>query len=131
MFIRIRHLYLTVLLLLLGWPCFSQEDIRFNHLTIEDGLPNSNINCMLQDSSGFIWIGTGAGLSKHDGNTIVTFVHNENDSSSISNSSIKCIYEDNLHNLWVGTSFGLSRFNPVKRNFTIIISTSGRLTSGK
>ncbi len=96
----------------------AQEDVRFSHLNVEDGLPSNNIICMLQDNNGFIWIGTGGGLSRYDGNTMLNFVHNENDSASISNSQIECLYEDNLHNIWIGTYFGLSKYNPLKKDFT-------------
>ncbi len=95
----------------------AQDEIRFNHLNLDDGLPNNIVNCMLQDSSGHLWFGTGGGLSRYDGNSLVTFVHNESDSTSICNSRINCLYEDNLHNVWIGTFFGLSKFDPVKKNF--------------
>ncbi len=93
------------------------EDIRFSHLNVKDGLPNNIANCMLQDSSGYLWFGTGGGLSRYDGNSLTTFLHAENDSSSICNSRINCLYEDKLHNIWVGTYFGLAKFDPVKMNF--------------
>ena len=96
----------------------AQEEIRFNHLNAENGGINNAVSCILQDNGGYIWIGTSAGLLKYDGNNIVTYVHNEGDSTSICNSRIDCIYEDNMHNIWIGTFFGLSRFNPLKKNFT-------------
>jgi len=43
---------------------FSQyQDIKFEHITVEDGLSNNKIRCILQDKYGFIWIGTHDGLN--------------------------------------------------------------------
>ncbi|HTB31603.1 MAG TPA: two-component regulator propeller domain-containing protein [Bacteroidia bacterium] len=118
MFKRITYIYTISFLFVLRVVSYGQEDVRFNHLNVEDGLPSNNIICMLQDDNGFIWIGTGGGLSRYDGNNAITFTHNENDSSSVCNSQIACLYEDNLHNLWIGTYFGLSKYNPLKKDFT-------------
>ncbi len=117
-FKRIKRIYAISLLLLLRFISYAQEDIRFNHLTIEDGLPSNNINCMLQDKQGYIWFGTKGGLARYDGNSIQTFVHAENDSASISNNQIECLYEDNQNNMWIGTYFGLSKYNFLKKDFT-------------
>ena len=40
---------------------------RLQHLTIEDGLPQNMVDCLLQDSHGFIWIGTWNGLCRYNG----------------------------------------------------------------
>lgn len=117
-FFPIKRVYIVTLLLLSGCFCLAQGDIRFSHLSMEDGLPNNTVNCIFQDSSGFIWIGTRGGLSRYDGNTIITFTHNENDSTTLANNQVVCIYEDTRHAIWIGTNFGLSKFNPVKKNFT-------------
>jgi ligand-binding sensor domain-containing protein/two-component sensor histidine kinase len=114
---QFKYFILFILIFELSGFSNAQEALRFNHLRAEDGLPDNTISCMLQDSSGFIWIGTSEGLAKYDGNTITKYAHDENDSASLCNSRINCLYEDNLHNIWIGTYFGLSRFDPVKNNF--------------
>ena len=41
--------------------------IKFEHLSIKDGLSNNNTYSILQDHNGFIWIGSYAGLDRYDG----------------------------------------------------------------
>ncbi|HEY8894612.1 MAG TPA: two-component regulator propeller domain-containing protein, partial [Niastella sp.] len=51
-----------------GFVAFSQQQqIRFEHLGINDGLSQSNVTCILQDSRGFMWFGTRDGINMYDG----------------------------------------------------------------
>lgn len=42
---------------------FSQEPIKFNRLSIEDGLSQSSVECIAQDSLGYMWFGTEGGVN--------------------------------------------------------------------
>src|SRR4030095_4977059 len=48
-------------------PLIEGKDIRFSHLSTEQGLSQSRVDHMLQARSGFIWIGTYNGLNRYDG----------------------------------------------------------------
>ncbi len=51
-----------------GSLLYAQErDSPFDQLTIEHGLPNNQVNAILQDSQGFLWFGTYDGLARYDG----------------------------------------------------------------
>jgi ligand-binding sensor domain-containing protein/two-component sensor histidine kinase len=115
-----KLLYCLIISFLIGcyWHVSAQEEIRFNYLGSENGANIGSVSCMLQDRSGYIWVGTAEGLLRYDGNAMVAYVHNENDSTTISNSKIDCMFEDSLNTIWVGTYFGLSKFNPITKNFT-------------
>lgn len=89
----------------------SPPDLTFKSITRADGLSNSTIECIAQDSRGFIWIGTRDGLNKYDGYEMVVYKNNPKDSNSISDNYIRYIYEDRQNNLWIGTSNGLNLFN--------------------
>ena len=84
---------------------------KFRHITLEDGLSNSLITCIYQDSLGFIWIGTENGLHKYDGYKLQVFRHIPGDTSSLTNHSVTSIVEDQMRNLWVSTKFGLNRLD--------------------
>ena len=94
------------------------SDSRFRHIGAEQGLSNTTINCILQDSRGFLWFGTRDGLNRYDGNKITVYRSNPAIPGGISDNFIRCIYEDAHHKLWIGTSYGLNKFDPATDKFT-------------
>jgi signal transduction histidine kinase/CheY-like chemotaxis protein/ligand-binding sensor domain-containing protein len=110
-----------VLLFLLGIPLIAHaqiSDVRFRHISIEQGLSNSTITCVFQDSRGFMWFGTRDGLNRYDGSKVVIYRNKPADKTTISDNFINCIYEDAAHKLWVGTNYNLNRFDPVTNTFS-------------
>jgi len=95
---------------------FSQE-LRFRHLSIEDGLSQNTINCLYQDHYGIIWIGTEDGLNRYDGYQFKVFTHNPLDSTSLSHSWIWDIKEDKDGNLWIATWHGINRYDRNNKRF--------------
>lgn len=100
---------------------FAQTDrlnIKFDNLSIKDGLSQSSPNCIFQDSRGLIWIGTEDGLNKFDGYTFTVYKPETNNPGSISNSRILSIAEDQAGNLWIGTNGGgLNLYNRNSNQF--------------
>jgi ligand-binding sensor domain-containing protein/signal transduction histidine kinase len=101
-----------------GKPGMSQE-VSFTHYGVQDGISQSQINCIFQDSEGFIWFGTQNGLNKFDGYTVERFFHNPGDSYSLSSSWIFGIAEDSLGYLWIATKAGLNQYNRATGHFTV------------
>ena len=62
--------------------------------TDEDGLPGSNFLSMLQDSKGFIWLGTKEGLNRYDGYSVVAYRNDPYEPSSLSSNTVTTIFED-------------------------------------
>jgi len=62
----------------------------------------------MEDSYGFLWIGTADGLNRYDGNEFIIYKNNIWDSTSLSSPIVKQLVEDNNGNIWVGTSSGLN-----------------------
>lgn len=106
-----------IILLSIEINSFAQNQI-FKHYTINDGLSQSVINCIFQDSQGFIWVGTQDGVNRFDGKEFVRFINNPLDSNSISNNWIYDIIEDKNGSIWVATREGLNKYNPTKNNFS-------------
>ncbi len=97
----------------------SSDRVKFSFLTIKDGLSQSSIKCIYQDSDGYLWIGTSDGLNKFDGYKFTIYDNNPINPNSICGNDITCIYE-NPHDsiLWIGTqSNGLVAYNKGKDNF--------------
>lgn len=116
----IRCHFVLLLLFLLGPAlCLAQPgNLRFKHISLEQGLSNSTIECIFQDDRGFIWLGTRDGLNRFDGNQILVYRYNPLDTNSISDNYIRCISQDQSGAIWVGTSNGLNRFDPKTARFT-------------
>ena len=109
-----QQLSLFAIILFSYFSGFSQvNDIAFSHLGLEDGLSQSAVKCILKDSEGFLWVGTGDGLNKFDGYEFTIYRHNQDDPNSIGGNDIECIYEDPRDStLWIGTQGGgLNRYD--------------------
>ena len=64
-------------------PLIEGKDIRFTHLSTEQGLSQSRVDHMLQDRRGFIWIGTYNGLNRYDGYRFKTYKPDPNNPNSL------------------------------------------------
>ncbi|HCY77413.1 MAG TPA: hypothetical protein DHV28_15965 [Ignavibacteriales bacterium] len=107
-------IYLTVILPLTVYP---QGEI-FKSLTADNGLSSSDINCLLQDKIGYIWIGTDNGLNRYDGSDIKVYRNKQKGLNSISDNSIWSMFEDRIGNIWIGTKGGiLNKYSPEFEKF--------------
>jgi len=94
------------------------RDLKFTHLTTNDGLSQSNVTETLQDRQGFMWFATRDGLNRYDGNAFVVYKHNPNDPSSLSSNFILDLMEDDRGYLWIATDFGgVNEFDPATERF--------------
>jgi ligand-binding sensor domain-containing protein/signal transduction histidine kinase len=99
-------------------PLIEGKDIRFTHLSTEQGLSQSRVDHMLQDRRGFIWIGTYNGLNRYDGYRFRTYKPDPNNPNSLGGTFVSALFEDRSGILWIGTDQGLNRFDPVTERFT-------------
>ena len=88
------------------------ESINFNNITIEDGLSQSTVETIFQDSRGYIWIGTNDGLNRYNGYEFKYYKHDKYDKNSLVNNYIVHIAEDKDGYIWVSTLGGLSKIDP-------------------
>ena len=99
----------------------QSQTMRFHHLQIEDGLSQTTIRSVLQDSRGFMWFGTQDGLNRYDGNSIRIFRPDPHFVEGLSNADIYTLLEDRDGYLWIGTAFGLNRFDRTTEEFTAFL----------
>lgn len=76
----------------------------FRTYSIEDGLSESVVNEILQDSEGFIWLGTSYGLNRFDGLSIQNYFED----AGLNSSKIHSLFEDSQNRIWIGTEFGVN-----------------------
>ncbi len=96
----------------------AQNQIIFHHLTVEDGLSQSSVNCIFQDVKGFMWFGTQEGLNRFDGYNIKIFKNNPTDSTSLDDNFVTALYEDLSGNMYVESHGGFQRYNPQNETFS-------------
>ena len=96
----------------------QNENLRFEHIGIEEGLSNNRVLAILQDSKGYMWFGTEDGLNKYDGYSFTKYQFDPFDSSSLSSNGIYTIWEDKYGSIWVGTFEGICRFDRSTEKFT-------------
>jgi signal transduction histidine kinase/ligand-binding sensor domain-containing protein len=109
---------LTVAFLSLN-SAFSQiNNIEFEKISIDQGLSQSTVYSIVQDSKGYLWFGTEDGLNRFDGYQFTVFMNSATDNSSISNNRVIAVFEDSKQNLWAGTlGGGLNKFNYQTNSF--------------
>jgi hypothetical protein len=93
-------------------------DLRFTHLTTNDGLSQGYVTAILQDRRGFMWFATRDGLNRYDGNTFVVYKNSPNDPGSLSANFIQDLIEDDHGDLWIATNAGVNKFDPTTERAT-------------
>lgn len=101
-----KHIFLILLVTLVSLNTHSTPitSYFFNQIGIEEGLVNSSITKVFQDSYGYIWIGTRGGLHRYDGYEIKVLRNIPDDINSLADNFIFDILEDSDRNIWVITS---------------------------
>ena len=106
-----------LIVLMLALPMAAAGVYLFKTLDAHNGLTISQINCILKDSRGYIWLGTPAGLYRYDGYTFHSFQCNSQDGSSLPDSYIISIQETLEGTLWIETAAGFCIYHPQGENF--------------
>ena len=118
--LRIKNLaliFVAFFFLLPFYLCAQNSGYRFTSISTKNGLSNNLINCITQDSYGYMWFGTDEGLNRYDGYENKIFKRKHFDSTSLSDNHIICLFVDSKKRLWVGSLNGLNLYNPDKEIF--------------
>ncbi len=117
--LKVHKLCLWVIFFVPVTLSYTQEEvIRFEHIGMDQGLPQGQILDIKEDSEGFLWFSTMTGLIKYDGYKFVHFRHDPDDSTSLHNVTPYKIIEDKAGDLWIGSHGGASRWNRKTNRFT-------------
>jgi ligand-binding sensor domain-containing protein/signal transduction histidine kinase len=100
--------------------------LRFDHIGIEQGLSQSSVRVIFQDSRGLLWFGTEDGLNRYDGYTFKAYKPDPDAPYSLSDRWITSIVEDKAGTLWIGTRLGgLNHYDPRTEQFTHFLHDDG------
>jgi signal transduction histidine kinase/ligand-binding sensor domain-containing protein/DNA-binding response OmpR family regulator len=121
-----HFLLFAVLLIVAATGLWAQpQNIKFTHLSVEQGLSSSSVFAISQTDEGFLWVGTQNGLHRYDGYSFKVFNFIPADTTSLSNNWVKALCTDRSGNLWVGTSNGLNRYNRTTEKFGAYLARPG------
>lgn len=101
-------LYGAVVCLAIGIP-----DMKFRRLDTRDGLANSQVNCMIRDSHGFMWLATPFGLCRYDGYRFRNFYSYERDTTTLRSNRVDEVQEDFYGRLWLDHGMNYSVLDPL------------------
>jgi signal transduction histidine kinase/ligand-binding sensor domain-containing protein len=101
------------------------KNLKFNQYSEQQGLSVDNVNCIIQDNEGFIWIGTDDGLNKFDGSTFTKYIHKPSDSTSIVHNTILYLFISSDSVLWVGTQYGFCYYRKKTDDFVQFVDAQG------
>ncbi|MGO4913661.1 hybrid sensor histidine kinase/response regulator transcription factor [Leeuwenhoekiella sp. W20_SRS_FM14] len=123
----INKIYLLFLACILSWSFYGQTEnlknqfplerrLSFYNLDTEKGLSNNTVKSIVEDSLGFLWIGTSDGLNKYDGNEFKIF---RKENSALSNNYIQNLILSKSGTIKIATDGGVNNYNPRKEQLTL------------
>jgi signal transduction histidine kinase/ligand-binding sensor domain-containing protein len=114
-----KKLY-TLLLLAFSLNCSAQyHDLYFEHLNVQDGLPESFVEALHQDRLGYVWTGTQNGLVRYDGYQVKVYKLGSEKKDDPKDYAVEDIYEDRDGVLWViNRTNSIFRYNRATDSFS-------------
>jgi signal transduction histidine kinase/ligand-binding sensor domain-containing protein len=103
---------LLISIMLFAQIVFAQKpNYKFKSVKSSDGLINSTVQAIFEDSYGFIWLGTHHGVQRYDGKSFTSFTAEDSDSTGLSHNYINDFCEDENGDIWIATSIGLNCYS--------------------
>ncbi len=107
----------TTLFTTIGFSQVPTQQIDPTYISISDGLSSPNVQDVMQDSYGLLWIATTNGIQKYDGYRFESFKNIPGKPTSLQNNNAWGLEEDGNHDIWVATDFGASKYDRSKNEF--------------
>jgi ligand-binding sensor domain-containing protein/two-component sensor histidine kinase len=102
---KILRCGILLLLLTLGvQELLSGQILPFRNYSIEVGLSESVAHDLIQDERGYIWVATGYGLNRFDGQRFRQFYEDQ----GLANNKVNTLFQDSQFRIWAGTETGVS-----------------------
>lgn len=109
---RLIFYILAVYILLFNLHLSASRSFITHNYQVENGLSHNTVWCALQDTYGFIWLGTSNGLNCFDGRRNVIYRSSTLDNEhTLGSNFIRALYEDNQKRIWIGTDCGIYLYN--------------------
>jgi ligand-binding sensor domain-containing protein/signal transduction histidine kinase len=114
-----KHWLLLFLIVAMQYSKAQPVHLSFDHLNVPTGLPESNVQNILQDNRGYIWLTTQSGVVRYDGYQVKVYKPGIEDHTNVPNLIFYSIFLDKNHDLWVNSfSNGLFKYDRLSDRFT-------------
>jgi signal transduction histidine kinase/CheY-like chemotaxis protein/ligand-binding sensor domain-containing protein len=122
---------LFILIQFISFLAFGQnQQLRFERIGTNEGLSDISVLSLMQDSQGFIWVGTGSGLNRYDSHEFKKFYTDTANLQSVSSNYIGNMFQDTKGNIWIATTGGgFNKFDRKKNNFKQYLHIPGNPNS--
>ena len=105
----------------------TAQGVKFDsnlNLSISDGLAHNGVTSILEDSKGYIWLGTYDGISIYNGYELKT-IKNTLHKDVLSSNRVRTLAEDKKGNIWIGTDHGITIYHYKSHKFKNINLSKG------
>jgi ligand-binding sensor domain-containing protein/signal transduction histidine kinase/DNA-binding response OmpR family regulator len=102
---------------------------QFSYITGREGLPHQQVEALMQDDKGMLWIGTRNGLSRYDGYNIVSYFNQVDNPYSLPQNFVRTIFQDSKRRIWIGTYKGICMYRPATDDFQCYELSGSSITS--
>ena len=107
-----KHIIASILFsTVIYFACPAQDEpVAFDHYNSKNGLSNNEVNDVIQDDDGFIWIATRAGLNRFDGKDFTKY-YADGSPEQLPSNDIYRLARFSGNRILVGTLKGMASFN--------------------
>ena len=98
--VKLRKFFSFLVFLFIPTELLANDNIRLDQVSLDEGLSQGEVRVLLQDSDGYLWIGTQQGLNLYDGHRVRTISGPDN---LLEIQRIDSIYQDKQNNIWIGS----------------------------
>lgn len=124
-----KRLSSLIVLWSLVCPLSYADHVAFKRIGQSEGLSQTNIFAMIEDSEGYLWFGTQNAADRFDGYSFTTFRHLPDDSNSLAMGSVRAFHNGPDGRLWIATALGLSVYDPKTKAMTQVFRLQSNPTS--
>ncbi len=130
MFIYRNPCHIFFFVVLFFFSCFLHAKEKTlqasSYFSVQDGLSQTTVNCLFEDSEGYLWIGTRDGLNLYNGYNFEVFRVNPSLQNSISDNYIRAIEETDDGKIWIATNYHIAIYDKTKHVFHTVKVTRVR-----
>lgn len=96
----------------------AAQVLSFSRIDVSQNLPHNTVLSIVEDSQGYIWMGTMNGVARFDGYDIVSFTSSRDDERTLCDNLVNKLYMDDDGTMWVCSSSGVSQYHPDTEQFS-------------